>query len=122
MEDITQKINEEVDSLPQAVEEPMHYFSTTFFISFLFNENRERNITFPVNVVMELKDNNVFSLANIEYAKNKAIEQLSEVLNGTSYESYAKDAAIVLPIMGSVNYLGCATHTDFVGTNVEEAK
>lgn len=122
MEDITQKINEEVDSLPQAVEEPMHYFSTVFFISFLFDKDRERNITFPVNVVMELKDNNVFSLANIEYAKNKAIEQLSEILNGTSYESYAKDAAIVLPIMGSVNYLGCATHTDFVGNNVKEAK
>lgn len=122
MEDITQKINEEVNSLAQAVEEPMHYFSTVFFISFLFDKDRERNITFPVNVVLELKDNNVFSLANIEYAKNKAIEQLSEILNGTSYESYAKDAAIVLPIMGSVNYLGCATHTDFVGNSVKEEK
>lgn len=122
MEDITQKINEEVDSLPQAVEEPMHYFSTVFFISFLFDKDRERNITFPVNVVMELKDNNVFSLANIEYAKNKAIEQLSEILDGTSYKSYAKDADIILPIMGSVNYLGCATHTDFVGNSVKEVK
>lgn len=122
MEDITQKLNEEVSSLPQAVEEPMHYFSTTFFISFLFNENRERNITFPVNVVMELKDNNVFSLANIEYAKNKAIKQLSEILDGTSYESYARDADIILPVVGSVSYLGCATHTAFVGNTVEEVK
>lgn len=122
MEDITQKINEEVDSLPQAVEEPKHYFSTLFYISFLFNEKRERNITFPVSVVLELQDNNVFSLANIEYAKNKAIRQLSEILNETSYESYARDADLILPIVGSVSYLGCATHTEFVGNTVEEVK
>ena len=119
MEDITQIIHEEMES---TVEEPKHYFSTLFFITFLFNEKRERNITFPISVVLELQDNNVFSLANIEYAKNKAIKQLSEILDGTSYESYARDADIILPVVGSVSYLGCATHTAFIGDTVEEIK
>lgn len=93
----------------------LHYFAITFTIGLLFKDNPEKDSFYPAYIIMEVKDNDVFTVPNIEFAKKKAIKQLSEVLSDETHKKLLKEADTVYPVIQSVSYLGCGTHSRFLG-------
>lgn len=71
--------------------------------------------TIPINVVLELKENSVFTLENMELAKSKALMQLGKMFEHTKLEDYLRDADFVIPALMSISFLGSSTHNEFMG-------
>lgn len=99
------------------IKENFFYFNISATVSFIYFDNNKKDLIVPVNVVLELKENNAFNLANIEVAKQRAVSQVVEILGNEKAEEYTKDADIVLPALTSISFLGSCTHEEFVAND-----
>lgn len=95
--------------------EEMYYFNVAVDLQFLFFKKMEKSKSISVNVVIEKKETNCFTLDDIENAKKKALILFGEIFNGTEMEEYVKEADRTLPVVTSVSFLGISTHDNFVG-------
>lgn len=100
--------------------EKFNYFNVGVVVSFLFKEEIGRSFNFPVNVVMELKEDESFDLENLKKAKLKALSQLAQLFEQTKMEEYFEKADLVFPAVFSISFLGSDTHEGFLGEEGKE--
>lgn len=95
--------------------EQFNYFNVGVIVSFIFEKEMSRSFSFPVNVVLELKEAECFDLKNMEVAKNKALLLLEQIFGKTKMEGYIEQADFVIPSVFSISFLGSNTHEGFLG-------
>lgn len=100
--------------------EKFNYFNVGVVISFIFKEEVGKSFNFPINVVLELKEDESFDLENMKKAKLKALDQLAQLFEQTKMEDYIERADLVFPAVFSISFLGTDTHDGFLGKEDKE--
>lgn len=100
--------------------EKFNYFNVGVVVSFIFKEEVGKSFNFPINVVMELKEDESFDLENMKKAKLKALDQLAQLFEQTKMEDYIERADLVFPAVFSISFLGTDTHDGFLGKEDKE--
>lgn len=95
--------------------EQFNYFNVGVVVSFIFKEEIGKSFNFPINVVLELKEDESFDLENMKKAKLKALDQLAQLFEQTKMEDYIERADLVFPAVFSISFLGTDTHEGFLG-------
>ena len=95
--------------------EKFNYFNVGVVVSFIFKEETGKSFNFPINVVLELKEDESFDLENMKKAKLKALDQLAQLFEQTKMEDYIERADLVFPAVFSISFLGTDTHEGFLG-------
>ena len=100
--------------------EKFNYFNVGVVVSFIFKEEIGKSFNFPINVVLELKEDESFDLENMKKAKLKALDQLAQLFEQTKMEDYIERADLVFPAVFSISFLGSDTHDGFLGKEDKE--
>lgn len=100
--------------------EKFNYFNVGVVVSFIFKEEVGKSFNFPINVVLELKEDESFDLENMKKAKLKALDQLAQLFEQTKMEDYIERADLVFPAVFSISFLGTDTHDGFLGKEDKE--
>lgn len=100
--------------------EQFNYFNVGVMVFILLDKETGKSLNFPVNVVMELKESEVFNLENMKKAKLKALAQLAELFEQTKMEDYIEESDLVFPSVFGISFLGSDTHEGFLGKEDKE--